>query len=422
MDSTLIGAVAAVLVTVWHLSPQTLGFLISANLVGTIIGALLASLADRFGRKRIFQWALLWFSLLSLACAFAWNVQSLMSFRFLMGFGLGAELPVIAAYMSELLPASHRGRIAGLLNSFWPLGAIAAALIALLVIPRSTDGWRWAFAIGAAPAFLVGFSRRLLPESPRWLTMHGRSDEAHNVVQHVESTVERETGRPLPPVKPIDPVPTQSVLQGLFAGPAAKRTLMLWSLLFFAYIGNAGLFGWMPTLFVRAGFSLQKSFLYVLIMQIAYVPNQFLGAYLMDRWGRRFVLVGNGVLSAIVGVVYGFVLVNGANTGAILVMGILVSFFVSAMFGAIHVYGPEQYSTSVRATGYGIARILGNIGAASGPIIIGFLLPKFGTVGVFYVISASFLLASLAVLTLGRETRGRDIDALPGLRRVEPVS
>jgi len=189
---------------------------------------------------------------------------------------------------------------------------------------------------------------------------------------------------------------------------------MLWGLLFFAYIGNAGLFGWMPTLFTNAGFSLNKSFAYVLIMQIAYIPNQVFGAYLMDKVGRKVVLAGNGLLSGAAGLVYGYVLLHQASPEVILLMGIVVSFFVSAMFGAIHVYGPEQYSTSVRATGYGTARIFGNIGATLGPIIIGFVLPAFGTLGVFTVISASFVIASAFVLILGDETRGVELDAIAG--------
>jgi MFS transporter, putative metabolite:H+ symporter len=201
-----------------------------------------------------------------------------------------------------------------------------------------------------------------------------------------------------------------SVIDGLFRNGAAKRTAMLWGLLFFAYIGNAGLFGWMPSLFTNAGFSLSKSFAYVLIMQIAYVPNQFLGAWLMDRVGRRFVLIGNGLLSAVTGIVYGYVLVHHAAPWLILLMGIVVAFFVSAMFGAIHVYGPEQYPTAVRATGYGTSRIFGNIGATLGPIIIGFVLPAFGVLGVFAVISASFIIAAGFVLVMGAETRGRTLD------------
>lgn len=415
LDSTIIGAIAAALGKEWQLSPGTLGFLISSNLAGTIIGALLASMGDRFGRKTIFQWSLLWFSLLSLACAFTWNVPSLIFFRFLMGFGLGAELPIVASYMGELVPASARGRTQGLLNSFWPIGAILAALIALLVIPSSDAGWRWAFAIGAVPALLVGISRRMLPESPRWLVLQGRQDEARVIVERIEKSVAATTGQPLPPIGTLpDAVSKVSVVQGLFRDGGARRTTMLWGLLFFAYIGNAGLFGWMPSLFTNAGFSLNKSFVYVLIMQVAYVPNQFIGAYLMDRIGRRFVLIANGLLSAASGVVYGWVLIDHASPAVILIMGIVVSFFVSAMFGAIHVYGPEQYPTSVRTTGYGTARIFGNIGATLGPIIIGFVLPAFGVFGVFCVISGAFVIAAAFVLVMGTETKGRTLDNIVG--------
>lgn len=335
-DLTIIGTIAAALHKQWQLDPRTMGFLISSNLAGTVIGALLASFADVLGRKRMFQWSLIWFSLLSFACAFAWNVPSLIGFRFLMGFGLGAELPIVASYMGELVPANARGRTQGLLNSFWPIGAVLSAVVSLLIISSAGEGWRWAFVLGAIPAGLVGLSRRLLPESPRWLALRGRDEEARRVVERIEASVQGETGKPLPlVVRGVDVAPSEGVMKGLFGSGSGRRTIMLWGLLFFAYIGNAGLFGWMPTLFTDAGFSLSKSFAYILIMQIAYVPNQVLGAYLMDKVGRKVVLVGNGLLSGAAGLVYGYVLLNHASSGVILLMGIVVAFFVSAMFGAI---------------------------------------------------------------------------------------
>jgi MFS transporter, putative metabolite:H+ symporter len=418
-DSTIIGAIAAALQKQWQIDPRTMGFLISSNLAGAVIGALLASLADRLGRKRLFQWSLIWFSLLSFACAFAWNMPSLIGFRFLMGFGLGAELPIMASYMGELVPANTRGWMQGLLNVFWPIGAILSAAVSLLLISSDGNGWRWAFVLGAVPALLVGFSRRLLPESPRWLALQGRDDEARRVVERIEEIVQSEISGPLPPVsRAVRVAPPEGVMKGLFGSGAGRRTIMLWGLLFFAYIGNAGLFGWMPTLFTNAGFSLNKSFAYVLIMQLAYMPNMVFGAYLMDKVGRKAVLAGNGLLSGATGLVYGYVLVHHASAEVILLLGVVVSFFVSAMFGAIQVYGPEQYSTSVRATGYGTARIFGNTGATLGPIIIGFVLPAFGTLGVFTVISASFVIASAFVLILGDETRGVELDAIAGEREI----
>jgi MFS transporter, putative metabolite:H+ symporter len=407
LDSLIIGSIAAALGKAWQLPPSAIGILIGANFAGSVVGALLASMGDRFGRKAIFNWSLLWFSLMSLASAFAWSTQSLIVLRFLTGFGLGAELPIIAAYLGELVPAAARGRTQGLLNSFWPLGTLAAALIAVLVIPGSDMGWRYAFAIGSLPALMVAFTRRGLPESPRWLALNGRAREAEAIVGGIERAVESATGRPLPPPSAHPPVERRvAVGEGLFGRGVAKRTIMLWGLQFFAYTGAAGLLGWMPSLFASAGFSLARSFLYVLIMQVAYVPNQVLGAWLMDRIGRRVVLVGNGLLAAVAGVIYGLLLINHAGTAAILVMGIAVSFFVSAVIGAIQVYGPEQYATAVRATGYGTSRVFGFLGATMGPVLIGFVMPSFGVFGAFCVIAGSFVLASAFVLVLGTETRG----------------
>src|SRR5262245_19636204 len=189
MDTGLVSFVLARLKTEWSLTPGQVAFAGSAGLFGMFLGGAFAgALADRYGRKAVFQWTLLLFSLATGLCAFAWSFESLVVLRVLVGLGLGGELPVAAALVSEFAPSAHRGRLVVLLESFWAFGCTAAPIIASLLADWA-DGrgaafpWRGAFLIGALPALYVLVLRRSLPESPRFLMARGRRDAAEQVVR-----------------------------------------------------------------------------------------------------------------------------------------------------------------------------------------------------------------------------------------------
>ncbi len=159
------------------LAPGQMGLIGSIGLIGMALGAVISgTVADRIGRKKVFTITVLLYSIASAFCALSWNYQSLLVFRFLVGFGLGGELPVAATLVSEYAPSRVRGRFIVLLESFWGLGWIAAACIAYFFIP--VYGWRMAFLIGALPALYVCLIRLHMPESVRYLLTRGRVDEA----------------------------------------------------------------------------------------------------------------------------------------------------------------------------------------------------------------------------------------------------
>ena len=166
MDVGIITFVLAALAKDWGLHPNQIGLIGSAGLAGMAVGAAISGIvADYWGRKKVFQVTLLIFAVTTLLCASAWNVTSMMFFRFLVGVGLGGELPVVSSLLSEFIPGKQRGRFIILLESFWAWGWLIAALVAFLVIPA--HGWRIAFVIGAIPAFYIWVVRRKLPESDR---------------------------------------------------------------------------------------------------------------------------------------------------------------------------------------------------------------------------------------------------------------
>jgi len=267
-------------------------------------GAVAGSLADRLGRKVVFQTTLLVFSVATGLCALAQGFWSLLILRFLVGFGLGGELPVAAAIVTEFAPAKHRGRLVVLLESFWAFGWAAAAIIAETLARRAeTSGrgfpWRLAFFIGALPALYLIVLRRALPESPRYLSSRGRLDQAETVIR----SIEKESGVPAGPALRPDgdsaPVARRARLRDLFRGDLTRRTVMLWLLWFTMAYSYYGIFTWLPTLLAGRGLPLATSFNFTLIITLAQIPGYFAAAYLVEKIGRKATLTSFMLLCAL---------------------------------------------------------------------------------------------------------------------------
>lgn len=411
-DVGLITFVVAALNRAWGLTPVQTGIVLSSGMFGMLLGAFLSGpLADRYGRKAIFQWTMLIFSVFSLLCAFSWNFYSLIVFRFFVGLGLGGETPVVTSLLGEFVPSNGRGRIQGLLNTFWAVGWLGAAAISYYIIPWL--GWQWAFVAGALPALYIWVVRRSMPESPRWLALHGRTEEADAIVKQIEQEVSGTT--PLPEIKEdvlAAYEETKVTTAALFSRQYLSRTVMLWALWFMGMFGYYGLFAWLPSLLVRGGHTMIQSFLYVLIMQLAYVPNQILSAYLMDRLGRKKLLVGNLFLAMAATLAFGYALDHELTTLHVIILGIIVSFFVSGVWGITYMYTPELYPTGIRVTGTSWAATASRVGSMLAPLIVGYSLSTLGISGVFSVVAGAFAVAGVFVAVLGVETKGQALERI----------
>src|SRR3954469_9255402 len=228
MDVGLISFVMAALAAQWSLTPTQLSWIGSIGFVGMALGATLGGLlADRIGRRQVFALTLLVFGVATGAAALAWSVASLLVFRFLIGLGLGAELPVASTLVSEYAPARVRGRVVVLLEAFWAVGWLLAALIGYLVVPRSDAGWRWALALGAVPALYAVVVRRGLAASVRCLGLRGRTDEDEAAVRRFESAA----GVAPVPSAPARPEPVAQP-GALWAPGSRRRTAALWTVWF----------------------------------------------------------------------------------------------------------------------------------------------------------------------------------------------
>lgn len=403
MDVGLISFVMAALAPQWNLDGATLAWIGAVGFVGMALGASLGgSVADRVGRRYVFAATLLIYGVATGAAAFSWSVASLLAFRFLIGFGLGAELPVASTLVSEFAPARIRGRVVVALEAFWAVGWILAALIGAYIIPLSDDGWRWAFAIGALPALYSGIVRRALPESVRFLERKGRADEAEAVVRRFEA----HAGVPHPEhVVEAPPGPDARVGLGeLWRGALARRTLALWLVWFGINFSYYGAFIWIPTLLTARGFTLVKSFEYTLIITLAQLPGYAVSAWLIEKWGRRPTLAA--FLAGSAGAAVLFAMADSRD--AILVAGCLLSFFNLGAWGAVYAATPEVYPTHVRATGAGWAAGFGRIASIIAPLSVPPLLGMGGSKAVFGTFAAFFGVAIVGALLLP-EWQGRHL-------------
>ncbi|MGY1719117.1 MFS transporter [Blastococcus sp. SYSU DS0552] len=402
MDVGLISFVMTALVAQWGLSNSEVSWIGSIGFVGMALGATLGGLlADRFGRRQVFALTLLVFGVATGAAALSWSVGALLVFRFLIGLGLGAELPVASTLVSEFAPARVRGRVVVLLEAFWAVGWTLAALIGYFVVPVGDDGWRWALAIGAVPALYAVVVRRGLPESVRFLELRGRTDEAEATVRRFERAADVAPVASPPPAPPATP----PGVGALWAAGTARRTAALWIVWFSINFAYYGAFIWLPTLLFNEGFSLVRSFQYTLIITIAQLPGYALAAYLIEKWGRRPTLA-----TFLLGSALGAGLFAAADGDtAVLVTGMVLSFFNLGAWGALYAVTPEIYPTALRATGAGAAAGFGRLASIAAPLCVPLLVDAGGTGLVFATFAVFFVVAAIAAWALP-ELRGRSLD------------
>jgi len=379
----------------------------SATFAGMFLGAAGAGrLADRYGRRAVFQATLVIFSLGSALSAIAPTYGTLLAARVIAGVGLGGELPVISTLVSELSPRAQRGRMIVLLESFWAYGTILAGLVAVVALPAV--GWRGAFAIGALPALYVAYLRRSLPESPRYLAAKGRLTEADAIVRRVE----RAGGGPLITVARVVP-PSAVTARGatvaeLFAPAYRKRTVMLWLLWLGVVVTYYGIFLYVPSLLFARGLSEVRSNEFFFLSTMAQIPGYFSAAWFVERWGRKPTLVAYLLGTAASAFLFGQ---SGSGTDAFL-WASLLSFFNLGAWGVVYTLSPEQYPTSIRATGAGAAASVGRLGGIAAPFLTPALVAASSQAVAFGFFMALLVATALVVAALAEETRGRSLEEL----------
>ncbi|HEY8719158.1 MFS transporter [Pengzhenrongella sp.] len=421
MDVGLISFVLAQLAQTWQASPTELSWIASAGFVGMAIGAGLGGLlADRIGRRQVFALTLLVYGLATGASALSWSIGSLIAWRFVVGLGLGAELPVASTLVSEFAPPRIRGRVVVALEAFWALGWTVAAVVGYLVVPTGDNGWRWALALGALPALYAVVVRRGLPESVRFLDARGRHGQAEATVRRFELSAGMRTEEDLPPADdvlggagglrldhPDDAVAPRPAprVRDLLSSDLRGRTLTLWLVWLAVNFAYYGAFIWLPTLLLASGMSLVHSFGFTLVITLAQLPGYAVSALLVERWGRRptlaVFLLGAALAAGL------FATADGG--AALLGAGMLLSFFNLGAWGALYAITPELYPTRLRGTGSGWAAGVGRIASIAAPLLVPPLRGVGGTTLLFTVFAVVFVVAALGALRLP-ERRGQVLE------------
>src|SRR5262249_52931682 len=246
-DALSLAFALPVLINLWHITPQQTGLLISSSYVGQFLGAILfSSIAEKFGRIRSAAAATALMSIMSLSCVLAGNFSELLAFRFIQGIGVGGEMPVAAAYISELSKAKGRGRFFMLYEMIFPIGLMATGQIGAWVVP--SFGWKSIFWIGGLPGLIVTFLLTRLPESPRWLISKGRLSDAELIIKQIEGG----SRRPQPPTEaaPVPQAsPERSRWKEVVGATYLSRTFVVWTLWATAYFVTNSLNNWLPSLY-----------------------------------------------------------------------------------------------------------------------------------------------------------------------------
>jgi putative MFS transporter len=408
-DIGLTGSVLPSLVGVYHLSTGMKSLVSISSSAGVVLGIAPAGwLADRIGRKRVMISGTIAYSALTFATGFAPGIGVLITLRVLSGIAMGAVFPLPYAYGAELCPPGVRGRFTGIADTFLSVGYFLSPLLALWLIPTTTSsGWRVMFFLGGLPVVFAVLAWKFVPESPRWSEAKGRITEADQVVREIEARVEAERGEPLPPLPPR-PEAGERLDAGRPRIPGGRLAMLCTTFggLFFVFYSIQT---FMPTVVSQMGFTLTSAFAFTSIIVGVSIPGKLAEAFLVDRWGRRPVIISFGAVAAVAALAFGFT--RGAV--AVLAVGCVMSFFGIGVDPAVKVYTAESFPTPVRAAGTSLTEGIGRLfSGVLGPSLIPPLLDAAGVGAVYLLVGAAALVAVATVVLFGHETKGRRLEAI----------
>jgi putative MFS transporter len=368
---------------------------IAATFAGLFTGTFFCGrLADRFGRRAAFTWSMVWYSIASAIMAFQNTPEGLLIWRFIAGIGLGVEIVTVTTYIVELVPAHMRGKAVALNQAIMFTAAPIASVLSYYLVPEAPlglDGWRWVVLIGTAGALIVGFIRRSLSETPRWLMQHGRPAEADRIVSEIDAAAPK-------PARFIE----------MLKPPYRSRFLMLLVFNFFQAIGYYGFANWVPTLLIAKGVLVTKSLLYATAIAIASPIGPLLAMSIADRIQRKWVIV----ISAGAIAVFGTLFAQTANPAILIVLGVLINLCNSTLSLCYHTYQNEVFPTRIRARAAGMVYSFSRLGAMFSGFVIAYLLRDHGVNGVFAAIVACMVIVMIAIGFFGPATNRKSLEEI----------
>jgi putative MFS transporter len=390
---------------------------LACTFAGLYTGTLgFSTIADRFGRRMIFTIALLWYAIATLVMAFQNSAIEIDIWRFISSMGIGLEMVAIDCYLAELTPKKQRGRAFALCTAVQNVAAPVVAILAWRLIPGEhlgMAGWRWLALGPAVGALLIWFVRRALPESPRWLETQGRFAQASDIVTTIEQKVLRESGKPLPAVEPLAVPSGEASRQplSLWKPPYRRRTIAFILFHVFQVIGYFGVGNWLPTLLVSQGITIGKSLGYTAIVALVAPIAPLVFSLFSDRVERKWLVVVGCLLVAGFGLMMARMTQN-SNFLIFTMIGIGVAIGNSLMSLSYHTYQSEVFPTQKRAQAIGFVYSFSRFSAIFSGYLIAAVLDRAGSTGVFTLIAASMLVASLSIGLLGPRTRGLSLEQI----------
>ncbi|ATH13972.1 MFS transporter [Delftia acidovorans] len=370
--------------------------------IGMLIGAFVfGRLADRIGRRPVLMMAVVIDAFAGVASAFAPEFAWLLVLRFITGIGVGGTLPVDYTMMAEFLPSDRRGRWLVLLESFWAVGTIFLAILALVAVSWGDDAWRVIFFVTGLPALIGVVLRFYIPESPMFLNRNGKSEEARKVLERVAKV--NGTTAEIPALQP-EKQERKSIL-ALFNGDLRRRSLSLflaWALISIAYYG---VFVYLPVKLSSEGFAFMRGQVFLVVLALVQLPGFALSAYGVERWGRKPTLIGFLLLSAVGCMFYSL----GSSPFVVIGSTLLMSFSLLGTWGALYAFTPEVYPTDLRASGMGMAGAVARFGGLFAPAIIAPIMATHFTLALA-VLSAMLVGGALSIWAVDVESRNRALD------------
>ncbi len=426
-DLFFTGYVAPGMIKSGLFTPQSLGFFaaldsirvagfgtfVFSTFAGLWVGVvLLGHLPDRFGRRPVFTWSLVWYVSCTAIMAFQQTGELLNIWRFTAGVGFAVQLVTIDAYISELIPGAERGR-AFSVNQFITFCIVpVVALLAWLLVPLSPlgiDGWRWVVLIGSVGALLVWLLVQGIPESPRWLALQGRTDEADAIMAAIEERVVAETGKPLPlPAMAQAEENGRGRFMEIFSPEYRSRTLMLSVFNMAQVIGFYGFAAWVPTLLIARGITLTHSLEYSFIIAIANPIGPLLGTLFADRVERKRQIMLGLVVMGVAMLAFS----QASSPVWLIALGVLFTLAANVMSYAYHNYQAELYPTRIRARAIGFVYSWSRIAAAFAGLAIGYFLSAGGVSAVAVFIAIAMVVGIVVIGMFGPATKGISLETI----------
>ncbi len=387
---------------------------VGALFAGMFVGTLVFSwVSDRFGRRSILAFSLLWYSIGVLIMSFQHSPEAIDLWRFIASIGLGVELVNIDAYLSELVPKEQRGPAFAYNQCIMYTSVPVVAFLAWQLVPRTVfglDGWRVVVIIGSIGAVLIWWIRRNLPESPRWLAQHGRIAEAESIVADMERRIRAETGRELAPPQTVTgeadskPGAWTEMWNATYRG----RTIMLVIFNLFQTIGFYGFSSWVPALLISQGIGVTKSLAYTFIIAVAAPIGPLIGVYVADRFERKWQIAWAAIGIA----AFGLLFAQQTTAIGVIACGLLITLCANWLSFSFHAYQAELYPTRIRAQAVGFVYSWSRFSAIFSGFIIAFFLGRYGTIGVFGFIAGAMVVVFIVIGGFGPRVTKRRLEAI----------